>query len=452
VKDYAFDLDLWNQEEGGKKQNSTIEFKDFIKEEHFMDKEFSLSEDEQKILDAIKVLRPEVEETILADTAKKLTVKLSSEAFLADKADAELDDATALLFALESIETDGQEINADEIIVELEKELDLMKDEGVLTEEQLSDAKLSAEARGKLSSSTFCGPNKSFPVPDCAHVVAARRLIGRYKGPGDKTAILACVARKAKAMGCGASSDSENKPEEILFVAPNCEQLKVASDKEVRALFAATEAEMIDRRLTVARECSKCEDAIIRTTKAEAEKEDLVKRLKDSEITLKVLRDELRRQYNDYSIQVDDYISLGVKLESAKAELVSLKGVLSGKFKSIEDGISSLKGLDLDKENILIQDSLKLDAIVEKINDGMARNPKIEEPIQSPVVDSNVGLFNTDSLSAPAKAAIEKIKEHMAGNKLIAAKAFYDKMVAIRVLDKNVVSFESLADLNKAAE
>ncbi|MCW4027318.1 MAG: hypothetical protein NWE76_07550, partial [Candidatus Bathyarchaeota archaeon] len=62
--------------------------------------------------------------------------------------------------------------------------------------EKLEDAKLSTEKRKKLAKSTFCGPEKSFPVPDCAHVTAARRLIGRYKGEGDKSKILACVTRK----------------------------------------------------------------------------------------------------------------------------------------------------------------------------------------------------------------------------------------------------------------
>jgi len=85
---------------------------------------------------------------------------------------------------------------------ELAAELDAMKAEGELTDAECVDAKLSTEKRKKLKSSAFCGPNKSFPVPDCAHVTAARRLIGRYKGEGSKQRILACVSRKAKAMGC----------------------------------------------------------------------------------------------------------------------------------------------------------------------------------------------------------------------------------------------------------
>jgi hypothetical protein len=70
--------------------------------------------------------------------------------------------------------------------------------------EILTDAKLSTEKRKSLKGSAFCGPGRSFPVPDCAHVTAARRLIGRAKvGSATKSKILACVSRKASAMGCG---------------------------------------------------------------------------------------------------------------------------------------------------------------------------------------------------------------------------------------------------------
>jgi len=73
-------------------------------------------------------------------------------------------------------------------------------------DKELGDAKLSSKRRRKLRSSTFCGPNRSFPVPDCAHVTAARRLIGRYHGSeSTKARIMSCVNRKAKQLGCGGS-------------------------------------------------------------------------------------------------------------------------------------------------------------------------------------------------------------------------------------------------------
>jgi hypothetical protein len=82
---------------------------------------------------------------------------------------------------------------------------------------QNEDAKLSAAQRKKLKGSTFCGPGRSFPVPDCAHVTAARRLIGRAKvSSSTKSKILSCVSRKAKAMGCGGGDEDEAKIEELI--------------------------------------------------------------------------------------------------------------------------------------------------------------------------------------------------------------------------------------------
>lgn len=94
----------------------------------------------------------------------------------------------------------------------LEKEDGLKSNDVTKILSLLTDAKLSTAKRKKLKSSTFCGPGRSFPVPDCAHVTAARRLIGRAKASADtKAKIMACVNRKAKSMGCDSTSDSTNE-------------------------------------------------------------------------------------------------------------------------------------------------------------------------------------------------------------------------------------------------
>lgn len=72
----------------------------------------------------------------------------------------------------------------------------------------LGDAALSTEQRKNLPDSAFCGPARSFPVPDCAHVTAARRLIGRAKlSESQKAKVLACVNRKADRMSCDEEKD-----------------------------------------------------------------------------------------------------------------------------------------------------------------------------------------------------------------------------------------------------
>jgi len=65
------------------------------------------------------------------------------------------------------------------------------------------DAVLTTKKRNALRSKTFCGPDRSFPVNDCLHGAVALRLLGRYKGPGDKEKIKACIERKMRKLGCG---------------------------------------------------------------------------------------------------------------------------------------------------------------------------------------------------------------------------------------------------------
>lgn len=97
-----------------------------------------------------------------------------------------------------------------------------------LTDAQVKDAKLSGEARKKLGGSTFCGPNRSFPVPDCAHVTAARRLIGRAKvSDSTKSKILACVSRKASSLGCSGKKDGVPQVPENTDTMKNSDEFNV---------------------------------------------------------------------------------------------------------------------------------------------------------------------------------------------------------------------------------
>ena len=83
---------------------------------------------------------------------------------------------------------------------------------GELKDEQIKDAKLNAEARKKLGGKSFCGPNRTFPVEDCAHHTAALRLLGRAKiSDGAKEKIRACVERKGKTLKCSVASKTEDK-------------------------------------------------------------------------------------------------------------------------------------------------------------------------------------------------------------------------------------------------
>jgi hypothetical protein len=353
--------------------------------------------------------------------------------------------------------TSSQEpvINADEIAEGMRAELKLMFDAKELTQEEfeVADAKLSSEQRNKMSESTFCGPDKSFPVPDCAHVTAARRLIGKYNGPGNKDSILACVAKKAKALGCDKSEDAADDTQQADVVSlpkvtvPTCEAVATFSDTEVKELFSITEAELLTRKLKLDRPCAQCEVHETELVKVKDSFGVAEKEIENLKNTLSVLREELRNQMSDYMSQADRYIELGVKLATEQRDHLAIIGTLSGKFEDIEKATAALNESDISEQYAIIMDGFKLEDILTKINDGMTKTPKgtIEDPSVNNDKDNSQFL---DGLSPAALAAIENIRDFIKDGKLANAKQLYGKMIIRKVIDENLVSFDSLSAIN----
>lgn len=144
-------------------------------------------------------------------------------------------------------------------------------------EDVMWDAKLSAAQRKKLKGSTFCGPGRSFPVPDCAHVTAAKRLIGRYKGSATtKAKILACVNRKAKQLGCGGAKDSDEVIENII----NSEEYDMTHEvlafmESMEEDMTAEEQSLLDVKVSAANLLDTLRRGRIKITKDRAEMIDI---------------------------------------------------------------------------------------------------------------------------------------------------------------------------------
>jgi len=110
-----------------------------------------------------------------------------------------------------------------------------MKDLIAKLEACLEEAKkLTTKDRKKLRESTFCGPGRSFPVPDCKHVGTAKAYLGRSKfTPAQKKSIAACINRKAKQLGCtpGKPAKAEFEQEYLDFMNdPVWEETKALID------------------------------------------------------------------------------------------------------------------------------------------------------------------------------------------------------------------------------
>lgn len=72
--------------------------------------------------------------------------------------------------------------------------------------------KLTNKDRKKLKQNVYCGPNRSFPIPDCKHVAVAKAYLGRSKfSQNTKKKIAACINRKAKSLGCNTSKKAKGE-------------------------------------------------------------------------------------------------------------------------------------------------------------------------------------------------------------------------------------------------
>lgn len=76
------------------------------------------------------------------------------------------------------------------------------------------EAKLSYAARQKLPDSAFCGPNRSYPTHDAAHVRNGLARLGTFGGrlkPAVRARILGCLKSRAKKYGIEVSETVDGR-------------------------------------------------------------------------------------------------------------------------------------------------------------------------------------------------------------------------------------------------
>lgn len=268
-----------------------------------------------------------------------------------------------------------------------------------LSVEKIEDAKLSTEKRKKLPKSSFCGPNKSFPVPDCAHVTAARRLIGRYKGEGDKSTILACVSRKAKAMGCESKSkdsvqdsvetqDGSQHARIMQIILAAFEENRWSPDDE-KPLTDDDKKTLTDILKRIATMVSKdsFQEALYAENLAHNESA-----LLDEVISLEEkvgdLRDRLEASQKEYHLLFKDMEEVQDSLVAEKAAVRKAKETrlsdlaILRDHKVEENDYTSLSDSDLDSEIARMTEVVDMNKIADKLGDGMSRVPggEVDDP------------------------------------------------------------------------
>ena len=79
---------------------------------------------------------------------------------------------------------------------------------------EINEAKLTYARRQKLPSSAFCGPKRTYPAHDAAHVRNGLARLGTFGGrlkPAVRARILACLRRRAKRYKIEVSETIEGK-------------------------------------------------------------------------------------------------------------------------------------------------------------------------------------------------------------------------------------------------
>lgn len=273
----------------------------------------------------------------------------------------------------------------------------------------VTDAKLSTASRNKLPSSTFCGPkgSKSFPVNDKPHYLAALRLLSRYKGPGDKSTIKACILRKGRANGWTSEQDSivkdnteipvviasiESPEETITFTSSYKGELTDTVKAETVKSFIDQLINQFNKDLLIAEltnmgfvlshaERSSLQDSITSLETEVTRQEEIVGDLRDQ---LSLLRRELRAAYDDVTIVEDQLIKSQEKIRSGKLDKLHMLHTIEGTLTDqVKQSFNQLSDESLDNSITSISTKVDIQKITDKLNSGISKTP--DEIIEVPV-------------------------------------------------------------------
>ena len=191
--------------------------------------------------------------------------------------------------------------------------------------EELADKKLTAAERKKLPDSVFCGPNRTFPVPDCEHYRIALALLRRYKGPGSKAKIRACIQRRGKKLGC-LKKGADDAAKTLEFI----EKLEEYLDSLPVELFDRNEKPVKEEETPVTDENPKEKEYEEKIALLEKEIADLRDKVKYYEKELEVAEEAARSYYEeiaDYALKYKKFLVDTIIAYRLMLSHDSLKGV-----------------------------------------------------------------------------------------------------------------------------
>lgn len=150
-------------------------------------------------------------------------------------------------------------------------------------EEDISDINfdkaLTTEERNRLKESTFCGPERSYPVPDESHAVAALSRAKQYASDELYEKIKSCVCRKAAANGWDLPSCSEEDAwtDELKQEAIDKEALIMGWETQEESQLKKSHDEAVAKISKLEKSLNKVLNALAKTSDSEILEKDDVK-------------------------------------------------------------------------------------------------------------------------------------------------------------------------------
>lgn len=361
---------------------------------------------QQEAIDALKIIRPFMEEGIIKTVL-----------------DAKHPDTETFYTAINDAEWSDYSDLEDEAIT-------------AYVVEHPEDAKLSTAQRKRLPSSSFCGPNRAFPVPDCTHVDAARRLIGRASvSAGTKKKILSCVSRKASAMGCDAKAKEQAEKEAAAAEAAKITSVPPTQDnKKEDCACKDADAKIVqltaDNVKLVADNAKLIDSEKVLTDKLTIVDALIIKLQKDLDLT----REEFVAVQNDLTQMADQLFEVQTASTNYLVDNVIVYKLLSGEViedqKKTKDELIAL-GESVIKDKLTeITGKVDIKKITDSINSGLTNNPN--KLVIDPTTNIVKKVYDKDIIS---QIEAEHVRIQLGGNSAYgrgqdAAKRFiYDMQV-----------------------
>jgi len=232
---------------------------------------------------------------------------------------------------------------------------------------KLTDSELKA-----LPSTDFCGPCRTFPIVDEAHYHAALKLLDKYEGGADVSAIWNCIIRKGKVNGYGKSEEDK------IFDPTSVLKVDNFSEEELRLLVSHISENLSEP-------CDDCQDALAAENLRLA---DEVVRLEERVVELVDKEDELQAKYKvalqDVNVLQDKIYEDKVALRGLKERYLGLLEALKNRKTSDPKRFTELTDEVLDAEIQNINESIDVSKICDKLDNGMSGNPEgksVDNPV-----------------------------------------------------------------------